>query len=101
MNDNDFASLYSFTLTNPCIHTSDELTKVALMIYATYTVTNRLRHGSGPYFTTTDAYDALVQAVREGSKGHNKAMTALRGRWYGVTLSDRIPPRPTTPSRTK
>ena len=70
---------------------------VALMIYATYTLTNRLRQEQRRLHDHLDSHDALVQAVREGAKGHAKAMKSLRDTWTSTGTREAIPPRPLTP----
>jgi hypothetical protein len=87
-----FANLHSFTMTNPHIKTSEQLTSLALGIYGVYTATNRLRAQGG--IQERDAVDALTQAIRDGAKGHGKALKALQQRWMPGRSETPLPTQP-------
>ena len=90
-----FANLHSFTLTNPHITTQEELTLIAITIYATYTTTNRIRFlGRLP---TDEVYNALVQATREGVKGHTQSTNILQTRWQHTREEHNLRPQPPFP----
>ena len=77
-----FAGMHAWTLSSPWIATKEELAGVALTTYAVYTVTNRLRHmGQSNLREEEHRYEALVQAIKEGVKGHEQASKILRNRW--------------------
>ena len=78
-----FCNLHTFVLVNPRIASTETLTTIALLIYGVYTASNRMRfHGSLP---PGSAVEAIMQAVREGAKGHSNATKVLGGRWGGGT----------------
>eukprot|EP00973_Karenia_brevis_P034731 4792415-Karenia_brevis.AAC.1 len=68
-----------FLLEHPCLQDDEILTCVALLIYATYTVTNHCRHNHP--ISHEVACDALQQACRNGAQGHAAACNILDGRW--------------------
>ncbi len=53
----------------------------ALLIYGTYTAFNNIKFGRGAFRSSKDAYDAVVQAIREGVRGHECSARKLRSRW--------------------
>ena len=77
-----FTGMHAWTLSSPWIATKEELAGVALATYAVYTVSNRLRHmGQSNLQDEEHRYEALVQAIKEGVKGHEQASKTLRHRW--------------------
>lgn len=82
-----FSNSYAWLLCSPDIASNEQLTSLAIVIYATYMVTNRLRHCTP--LDQENTFQALGQAAKEGVKGHNKAMGVYNSRW--------IADSPTTP----
>ena len=72
-------NLHAFMLCSPTVINDDDLAATSLLIYATYRATNQQRHGHA--LPSRDVYDAMCQLVREGAKGHAKAMTTVQSRW--------------------
>ncbi len=95
MHADTFANLYSFTLTHPELRTRDEVICVALLVYSTFTLTNKLRHGT--VLEQGDIYDALCQGLREGARGHKEACSVLDTRWARNGATRPIPPCPLMP----
>jgi len=59
-------------------HPSDAaLARTALLVYATYIVTNAARHKSPA--DMTEAMDMMKQAIWEGARGHEKCTRSLHG----------------------
>ena len=80
----EHASLHGFTLTTPHIQDRDTLTMQALLIYGTYTAFNNIKHSKGSFVFRKDAYDAIVQAIREEVRGHESSACRLRNRWSEI-----------------
>ena len=76
-------NLHMFMFCCPTVTTAEDLTMGALLVYATYTATNNQRH-HGP-LDTLHLYDAMVQWVREGARGHSGATSVLQTRWKQQT----------------
>ena len=75
------ASLHGFTLATPHINNRCTLTTQGLLIYAVYTTFNRIHHSRKGNVAQNVAYDAIVQATREGARGHAGATKTLRERY--------------------
>ena len=74
-----FADIRTFLLCNTHISTQEELTAIALLVYAIYTATNHFRHH--PPAPTCNVTDAVAQFVREGAKDHKNSVRVLNNRW--------------------
>ena len=72
-------NMHTFMLCNPTVATLEDLAAAALLVYATYTATNHQRYHTA--LGRHDLYDAMVQWVREGARGHPRATSILRARW--------------------
>ena len=90
-----FCNLHAFLLVNPRINTKETLTAVALAIYSVYTCTCRARWRGA--CSATAAVDAIKQGVREGAKGHGKALRVLRTRWGPEPPATPLPAPPLVP----
>ena len=90
-----FGNIHSLVLCNQAINTKERLASIALAIYAVYSVTNKARHGEA--ITQQVAYDALVQAVREGAKGHARSSGILRSNWPMPRPATSLPVVPLVP----
>jgi len=86
------ANLHTFTLNNPHITTTQELTMVSLLIYTIYTATNHLRHTTFPPGACIQ--DALAQWAREGAKGHRNASTVMDNLRNPHQVTTPLPPIP-------
>ena len=85
-----YAHLHTFTLCNTHITTEEELTSVALLVYAIYTATNHFRHN--PPSPTCNVHDSIAQWIREGAKNHNKSTYILDNRWNPHMVPTHITP---------
>jgi len=92
LNPDQFANLFTFVLANPAVNDQETLTIIALLIYGTYIAVNKIRHIG--VVNRTDAFEAVMQAVREGARGHAKSVKVLDGRWRQGTQPKQIPPAP-------
>ena len=93
-----FATLHTFVLATPLLVNRSCLVVAGLLVYATYTTVNAIRHGSKKPVGVNTAIQAVSQAVREGAKGHCLATTVLRGRWATTQTNDQpLPERPLQP----
>ena len=90
-----FCNLHTFILVNPRIASMETLTTVALLVYGAYTASNHIRFHGGP--PPDSAVEAIMQAVREGAKGHANATKVLRARWGGSSSSTPLPSPPLVP----
>ena len=90
-----FCNLHTFALVNPNISGKETLTVIGLLIYGMYSVTNKLRHSGG--CSGAVAFDALMQGIREGARGHHGACRTLVGRWEAELVATPIPPQPAGP----
>ena len=72
-------NLHTFVFCNPAVTTPQDMTAAALLIYASYTAFNYQRCHVA--LRESDVYDAMVQWVREGARGHSNATKVLQGRW--------------------
>ena len=90
-----FANLHTILLVNPMINTTETLTTVALLGYGLYTTTNRLRHRQGCH--CDDALDALMQTIKEATRGHSASSKVLNSRWSLERSSTPLPPLPLLP----
>ena len=87
------ASLHGFTLATPHISHRCTLAMQGLLIYAVYTTFNRIQHSPKGRASPGGAYDAIVQAVREGARGHAGATKTLGERFLDAEGDPRsIPP---------
>ena len=93
---NIFAALHSFVLATPLITTRNSLAIAGLLVYATYTTVNALRHqGNNGAICERTAHDAISQAIREGARSHGFATAVLRSRWSTTNNDEQqIPQRP-------
>ena len=73
-------NIYSFTCTNPLILTEEVLSRIALLIYATYRALNYQRHAVLP-LQGEDLQHAISQWLIEGTRGHPKSSHALASAW--------------------
>ena len=87
-----FANLHTFLLCNAHIQTKEELTAIALLIYAIYNATNHFRRH--PPTNTADVYEAVTQWLREGAKNHPTATRTLDERWNPQRRDTPLPPIP-------
>ena len=85
-------SLHTFLLCDPRICTEEELTKSALLIYATYRAFNHYKHAAPP--TSADVHDALNQWCKEGVKGHTLSSRTLAKIWKPSAQLTPLPPMP-------
>ena len=85
--------IHTFTLTNPKIITTEQLTTSAILIYAVYNLTNRLRHDIRD-LPEEEIYNALSQLAREAVHGHKRSSSTLRQLW---TTSNTTPTTPLGP----
>jgi len=92
MSPTKYAHLHSFLLCNTYIRTQDELTSIALLIYALYNATNYYRHN--PPAPDVNVHEAVTQWMREGAKNHRNATHALDNRWNPTRHDKPIPPIP-------
>ncbi len=86
--------MHTALLCNANITDTDRLTTVALLAYALYNTTNRLRHHPPPQNAST--YDMLSQCMREGAKHHVHATAVLDNRWNQLRRGAPLPPIPYT-----
>ena len=93
---NIFATLHSFVLATPLITTRTSLAIAGLLVYATYTTVNALRHqGNDGAICERTALDAISQAIGEGARSHGFATAVLRSRWSTTNNDEQqIPQRP-------
>ena len=89
-----FANVHTATLCNANINDTDRLTTIALLIYALYTTTNRLR--LHPLTHDACIQDMITQNMREGAKHHEHATTVLDNRWNHLRSGAPLPPIPHT-----
>ena len=89
-----FANIHTATLCNVNINDLDRLTAIALLIYALYTTTNRLRHH--PLAQDACAQDMVAQTMREGARHHKNATSVLDNRWNHCRSGAPLPPIPHT-----
>ena len=73
-------NIQTFTCTNPFIRTTEQLTRAALLIYATYRASNHQRHTDNP-LQGEELYNALCQWVVEGARGHANSCKVLSTTW--------------------
>ena len=73
-------NIHSFTCTNPLIHTREELTRTALLVYSTYRALNHQRHTDTP-LDTEELHNAMCQWVVEGARGHAPSCRVLATTW--------------------
>ena len=110
LNPDNYGNLHTFLLCNPHIQSQEELTTVALLIYATYNTTNQLRssptnwsvkqqHATAEQTGTThnvthntNIHDLITQWLREGARQHPKATLTLDNRWNPTRRSTPLPP---------
>ena len=77
-----FANVHTFILCNDHINDVETLTTIAVLVYATYTTTNSLRHNlQGRQKDPTFAYDMLIQNVRNAVSNHSTSTYILDNRW--------------------
>ena len=62
-------NLHTFTFTNPFLRTQEELTRAALLIYATYRALNHQRLSDTP-LDPEELHNAMCQWLVEGARGH-------------------------------
>ena len=93
LRQSEYANLHSFLLCNGNIRTLEELTSIALLIYAVYNATNHYRRNA--LGQDTDVHDAIAQWIREGAKRHGRATRTLDNRWNPERREKPIPPIPT------
>ena len=93
LRQSEYANLHSFLLCNGNIRTLEELTSIALLIYAVYNATNHYRRNA--FGQDTDVHDAIAQWIREGAKRHGRATRTLDNRWNPERREKPIPPIPT------
>ena len=85
MNPDIHATLHAFVLATPHIKLRSTLAMQGLLIYATCTTTSSTRSRVGRSISTTAAFDALGQAVREGAWCHPFTLKVIRERWATIT----------------
>ena len=73
-------NIQTFTCTNPFIRTNEQLTRAALLIYATYRALNHQRHTDNPLLGE-ELYNAMCQWVVEGARGHAPSCRTLASIW--------------------
>ena len=89
-----FANVHTAALCNVNISDLDRLTAIALLIYALYTSTNKLRHH--PLAQDACVQDVITQTMREGARHHENATRVLDNRWSYSRSGAPIPPTPLT-----
>ena len=73
-------NIFTFTCTNPFIRTSEQLTRAALLVYATYRASNHQRHTENSLHDE-ELYNAMCQWVVEGARGHTQSCQTLASTW--------------------
>ena len=73
-------NIQTFTCTNPFIRTNEQLTRAALLVYATYRALNHQRHTDNPLLGE-ELYNAMCQWVVEGARGHTPTCRTLASIW--------------------
>ena len=73
-------NIQTFTCTNPLLHTQEELTRAALLIYATYRALNHQRRADHPLHAE-ELHNAMCQWVIEGARGHPRSCRVLGTTW--------------------
>ena len=73
-------NIHTFTCTNPLLHTEEQLTRAALLIYATYRALNHQRMSETP-LTPEELYSAMSQWIVEGARGHAPTSQILATTW--------------------
>ena len=84
---------HTFMLCNPKLTTQEDLTKAALLVYATYRAVNHQRHN--PPLPHGAIYNAMTQWVREGALGHRCATQVMQKRWLATPPCTHLPSIPT------
>ena len=82
-------NIHTFTCTNPLIRTQEQLTRAALLIYATYRALNHQRLADQPLHTE-ELHNAMCQWIVEGARGHAHTCQVLAATW----TEQRGPPLP-------
>ena len=95
LNATELANIHTFVLVNPKIGTHQKLCLVALVTYGIYSVSNRLR-STGPC-SSEQAIDAVMQAIREGVRGHAGATKTLDDCWRRRETTKPLPTPPLHP----
>ena len=85
-----FAHLHSFLLCSNFINTQEELTCIALLIYAIYNATNHYRTHPTPHHHIIQ--EAIAQWLREGAAKHTNATKVLDNRWSSSRHNTPLPP---------
>ena len=73
-------NIHTFTCTNPLIRTQEQLSRAALLIYATYRALNHQRHSNNP-LPPDQLFNAMCQWVVEGARGHARTCQTLSNTW--------------------
>ena len=73
-------NIHTFTCTNPLIRTQEQLSRAALLIYATYRALNHQRHSNSP-LPPDELFNAMCQWVVEGARGHARTCQTLASTW--------------------
>ena len=71
----------AWALACPTINSVEKLALLGMAIYATNTVTARLRHAASLALGDAETLQALRQCVKESAKGHGHAIKILREVW--------------------
>ena len=73
-------NIHTFMCTNPFIRTKEQLTRAALLVYATYRASNYQRHAENP-LQGEELYNAMCQWIVEGARGHAQSCRTLASTW--------------------
>ena len=73
-------NIHTFTCTNPLIRTQEQLSRAALLIYATYRALSHQRH-SNSSLPPDELFNAMCQWVVEGARGHARTCQTLANTW--------------------
>ena len=76
LNTSTQVNIHTFTCTNPLLRTKEQLTRAALLIYATYRALNYQRLADHP-LGTEELHNAMCQWIIEGARGHSRTCRVL------------------------
>merc|ERR1711966_235173 len=76
-------NIHTFTCTNPLVRTQEQLTRAALLVYATYRALNHQRQADNP-LQMDELYNAMCQWVLEGARGHARTCQVLATTWMDL-----------------
>ena len=80
LNSTTQVNSHTFALTNPHLRTQEDLTRAALLIYATYRALNHQRLADAP-LNAEELHNAMSQWVVEGARGHARTCRVLATMW--------------------